>query len=165
MSLAIMDRSATALFPPTSGFFSPTANFVHEQNSSWIDQIRETNVFGSERNLAMDELRQTYEECRTPNWDGFDAQAVVDEVFFVASEVLDSLPLGMRAPTVAAEPDGHLTLEWYRSPSRTLSLSISPSRDIHYAALLGARKAYGSEPFYEALSSTIVDLINQVMSE
>jgi hypothetical protein len=56
-----------------------------------------------------------------------------------------------------------LTLEWHSSPRRTLSVSITPEGDLHYAALLGPRKkAYGTEPFFDEVPKAILDLIGQV---
>jgi hypothetical protein len=64
--------------------------------------------------------------------------------------------------SVGVEPDGHLTVEWYRSPEETLSVSISADGDLHFAALLGLTKAYGTEPFVSEVPKMISDLIHRV---
>ena len=104
------------------------------------------------------------EECRVPNWDAQGAAPVTEDAYRVACRFLESLPLGIRAPSIGAEPDGHLTLEWHRSPRRTLSVSASPEGDLHYAALLGSSKAYGTEPFLGYPPKPILDLIHRVMA-
>ena len=71
-----------------------------------------------------------------PNWDAY-AAAPGEEAFFLAYRFLEPLPLGAPAPSVGAEADGHVTLEWHRSPRRTLSVSVSAQGDLHYAARLG----------------------------
>ena len=86
------------------------------------------------------------------------------DVYALACQFLGALPLGIAAPSVGAEPDGHLTLEWYRSPRRLLSVSVSPERDLHYAALLGPSKAYGTEAFFGDVPRTILDLIHRVQA-
>ncbi|MFH0937823.1 MAG: hypothetical protein V1899_00835 [Planctomycetota bacterium] len=65
-------------------------------------------------------------------------------------------------PSVGAEPDGHVTLEWHHSSRRTLSVSVSPDGELHYAALFGASKVYGTEPFFGNVPKSILDLISQV---
>ncbi len=89
---------------------------------------------------AFDELFQTFQKCREPNWDGYGAQPVSDWTYHLAYEFLKALPLGTPAPSAGAEPDGHVTFEWHRSPQRTLSVSISPHGELHFAALLGQPK-------------------------
>src|SRR6266511_2268159 len=96
---------------------------------------------------VFEELLKTFEECREANWDGHGAQAVHEETCHLARQFLAALPLSTPLPSIGAEPDGQITVEWYRSPQRTLSVSISPEGELHYAALLGSTKAYGTEPF------------------
>lgn len=102
------------------------------------------------------------EECREPNWDGYGAQPVGDQTYHLAHEFLKALPLGIPVPSLGAEPDGHVTAEWYQSPQRTLSVSISPEGELHFAALLGSAKTYGTESFIGAVPKVLVDLIHRV---
>lgn len=97
------------------------------------------------------------------NWDGHGAAPVSKEALHRTVRFLMALPLGSLAPSVGAEPDGYLTLEWHRSPRRVLSVSIGPDDDVHYAALIGASKANGTEPFHGDVSRSIVQLIHRVM--
>jgi len=75
---------------------------------------------------AFEELFKTFEECRQPNWDGYGAQPVSAETYHLAYEFLTALPLGTPIPSIGAEPDSHITVERYRSPRQTLSVSVSP---------------------------------------
>jgi hypothetical protein len=45
-----------------------------------------------------------------------------------------------------------------------LSVSVSPDGELHYAALLGLSKAYGTEPFFGEAPRPILDLIFRVGS-
>ena len=114
------------------------------------------------RKGLFDELFETFEDCREPNWDGYGAQAVREETYDLAHQFLAALPLSTPLPSIGAEPDGHLTAEWYRSPQRTLSVSISPDGELHIAALLGSAKTYGTEPFTGAVPKVVTDLIHRV---
>lgn len=75
-----------------------------------------------------------------------------------------SLPIGFPAPSIGAEPDGHLTLEWHRSPRRTLSLSVSPDDELHYAGLFGPSRVYGTEAYFGEVPKSVLHLIRRVYS-
>jgi len=111
---------------------------------------------------VFEELLKTFEECRQPNWDGYGAQAVREETYHLAHQFLAALLLSTPVPSIGVEPDGHLTAEWYRSPQLTLSVSLSPDGDLHFAALLGSAKTYGTEPFIGAVPKVVADLIHRV---
>ena len=163
----LIEVSATAIISlgtvPTYGA-SDTARFVASQVEGGRRQLQTSYAFGMLAKGVFGELSQTLDECRDPNWDGYGAQPVSDGTYHFAQQFLEALPLGTPAPSIGAEPDGHLTVEWYRSPRRTLSVSISPEGDLHYAALIGSAKAYGTEPFLGEAPKSIVDLIHRVMA-
>ena len=142
---------------------SDTAQFVAEQAQSGRRQLQDSITFGLRGKGAFDDLYQLYQECQEPNWDGYDALPVTEEVFEMAYQLLEALPLSTPLPSFGAEPDGDITLEWHRSPKRTLSVSVNPEGELHYAALLGDSKAYGTEPFFGEAPRAIVDLIHRVM--
>src|SRR5262245_30148697 len=99
---------------------------------------------------ALEQLCEVWNECREANWDGYDAHPVDQETYRAAYLLIESLPLGFPRPSIGAEPDGHLTLEWYKSPRRTLSVSVDPDGLLHYAGLYGANKRYGTLGFFSA---------------
>ena len=111
---------------------------------------------------VFDELLKTFEECRGPNWDGYGARPVLDTTCRLAQKFLETLPPGTPSPSIGAEPDGHITLEWHRSSQRTLSVSISPKRELHYAALLGLERICGMETFRARMSQVLANLIKRV---
>ena len=163
----IIEMPASAIISiggvPTRGA-SETACFVAAQAEEGRRRLRDSYAFGMAAKGVFDELFQTFEECREPNWDGYGAQPVNEETYQLAYEFLEALPLGTPAPSMGAEPDGHITLEWYYSTRRTLSVSVSPEAELHYAALLGNSKAYGTEPFFGDAPKAIIDLIHRIMS-
>ena len=119
--------------------FSDTAQYIEKVTSDGRRFLRKSSAFGIE-NILRDELATVWEECRNPNWDGFDALPVTQDALRNAYLFLESLPLGYPRPSISAEPDGELTLEWHRSPRRTLSISVTPDGYLHYAALLGPNR-------------------------
>ncbi len=143
--------------------FSETAEFVTEQNSICSRYMHESSAFGIE-GLLREEFSNVWEECRVADWDGYDALPVTRDTLRNAYTFLESLPLGFRRPSIGAEPDGQMTIEWHQSRRRTLSVSISPDGELHYAALLGVGRTCGTEPFFGEIPKNILDLVRKVYS-
>jgi len=163
----IIEMAASAIISmggaPTHGA-SETAQYVTYEAEEGRRCLQKSYAFGMAGKGVLSELLQTAKECRESNWDGYGAEPVSDVTYQFAQQFLNALPLGISAPTIGAEPDGHLTVEWYRSPQRTLSVSVSPEGDFHYAALIGSAKAFGTEAFFGEAPKAIVDLIHRVMA-
>jgi hypothetical protein len=111
---------------------------------------------------AHDGLAMVWNECQVPNWDGYEALAIQPATFNNAYLFIEVLPLGYPLPSVGVEADGHLTLEWYRHPRWTLSISVSPEGILYFAALFGESDVRGSEPFLGIIPKSILDLIQRV---
>lgn len=149
----------------TSRGASVTAQFVSEQTQQSRRQLQGSFVLGQGGQAAFDQLYLSYQACKETDWDGYGAVPVSENTYILACQLLEALPLGTPLPSFGAEPDGHLTMEWYRSPRYKLSVSVNPTGNLHYAALLGAGTAYGTEPFWGEAPREIVALIHRVMSE
>jgi hypothetical protein len=141
--------------------FSDAARFVENAASCGRQKLQDSNTFGLD-NVLRDELATVWEECRSPNWDGFGALPVTADALQNAYRLLEGLPPDIPAPSIGAEPDGELTLEWHRSPRRTLSVSISPAGELHFAGLFGPNRHYGSEAFFGDVPASLLDLIRRV---
>ena len=119
----------------------------------------------SDAALAIDftgELADVWAECSQPDWDGYNALPVTRASCMNAERFIHALPQDVPVPCIGAEPDGHVTLQWGRSPLQVLSLSVSHRGELHYAALLGTGRACGTEPFADAVPAVILNLIRQV---
>lgn len=158
-----MTASATAIFPPwaTTGTCGE-AQFIANESFLISRRLHESIALGFEGKGVFGELSAVYTECRQPNWDGYGALPVLPGTYSNARSFLDSLSLELPAPSVGAEPDGHLTLEWYSARRKTLSVSIAPDGNLHYAAIIGPTTRYGTEPI-GLPRSVIQDLVHQVM--
>jgi hypothetical protein len=164
MNLAMTSAEFYKLGFMTTGGASDTAYFIAEQAQKGRGHLQSSHSLGLGAKSVLEDLIKVAEECRSANWDGYGAASITNETFWQAYHFLSALPFGFPTPSVGAEPDGHLTFEWHRSSRRTLSISISPEGELHYAALLGSSKAYGTEPFSGAVPKIILDLINRVCS-
>ena len=109
-----------------------------------------------------DELQAVWESCSTPDWDGYGALAVSQDVLLNGRRFLESLPPDLPAPSIGAEPDGALTMEWQCSERRTLSISVSSGEELHFAGLFGSNRVYGTEAFLGQIPKPIVDLVRRV---
>jgi hypothetical protein len=141
--------------------FSQAAQYVEREALEGWRKLNDSNVFGIESTIR-DDLGSVWDECRRPDWDGFGALPVSQETLRNAYTFLESLPLGCPVPSVGAEPDGQLTLEWHRGPRRTLSVSVTPEGDLHYAALSGRNRVFGTEAFFGEAPSAIIHLIRRI---
>ncbi len=141
--------------------FSDAAQYVEDSTRLSRRELHTSNVFGIASALR-DELGTVWEECREPNWDGHDALPVAPCALRNAYLFLESFPLGYPAPSVGAEPDGEITFEWHRSARRTLSVSVSPDDELHFAALIGPNRVYGTQVFFGDVPTEIIELIQRV---
>ena len=142
---------------------SDVARGIKDEHVLITDRIQDSYALGFAGKGVIDELNAVCMECSHPNWDGYGGLPVSSQTRDNARNYLESLPLGFPPPSVGAEPDGHLTLEWYNGRRRTLSVSISPDGNLHYAAILGPSTCYGTEPL-GTHAKVIEDLIRQVMA-
>src|SRR5438046_2126760 len=108
------------------------------------------------------DFKRLCEDCRHPDWDGFGANPIEQATFTAASALIDSLPLGFPRPSIGADPDGQITLEWHRSPRRTLSVSIDPDGFLHYAGLFGASKRYGTLTYFSTVPDELLQLVQDL---
>lgn len=141
---------------------SDAAQFLSAENSRITRKLHESITLGLLGSGVLYDLDNVYRECQERGWDGNDSAPVGQLTYENACLLLESLPFGMQ-PAVAADPDGNITLEWYRSPRRSLLLSIDSNANIHYAALLGTNRTYGTEHFYGVTPNRIVALIGETM--
>lgn len=162
MMLEMITSAHFALSHISTRATSETAQYIAEQSNEGRRRMQSAYSLGLGVMGNFDELYKMIKQCGVENWDGYGAAPVTLKTFQQAINVLEALPLGTIAPTVGAEPDGYITLEWYKTPRRTLSVSISPEGELHYAALLGQKKRYGTEPFWGEVPDVIMDIIRQV---
>ncbi|MEL7142288.1 MAG: hypothetical protein AAGL08_08715 [Cyanobacteria bacterium J06573_11] len=147
-SIAIKGQSAEAQYADNSRYIASQ----HFQKSA---------TFG--RQSAYDELFQVWTECKKANWDGNEALPVLRRTYDNTFRFLQSLPFGCELPSIGVEPDGELTLEWYRNSKWVLSVSIGSTGILNYAALFGHSNSRGSAEFLNDVPDILMTLIKKVM--
>ncbi len=143
---------------------SPTACYILAESRLTRERMQKSIYLGLGSEV-FNELFDVSENCKQPGWDGDSAEPVSRDTFLNAFRFLESLPFGIQKPSVGVEPDGHVTLEWYKSPRHTLSISVSPDGFLYYSALMGLRKTNGSEPFFGEVPKIVLELIGKVYAE
>jgi hypothetical protein len=143
--------------------FSQAARFVDNAKREALRRFRESAAFSKQ--TAFDQLGEVYDACRRPDWDGDGAEPVEQDTLRNAYLFIEALPYGYPLPSITAEPDGHINLEWYRNPRRILSVSVSPEGMLYWAALFGIEDPRGSCPFYGDIPATIVHWVARVCAE
>ncbi|MEK9140047.1 MAG: hypothetical protein AAB308_03240 [Nitrospirota bacterium] len=164
MILPLTISSALSADPMSSQGQSDLAEFLHTTTKAEVRRLHDSHELGLRGKGVLTELCRVYQDCRTPNWDGYGALPVSHTTYLTAEAFLDSLPLGTPAPTIGAEADGHLTIEWYQSPQEQLSISISSDNNLHYAGIHGISKFYGTEAFFGDSPTSLLQLIYKVSS-
>lgn len=91
-----------------------------------------------------------------------DEVAITNEVRESANRLMKMLPSEFPSPSVSEEPDGHINLEWYRSPRRVISVSVAPSDRLYWAALIGCESPRGSVRFIDRVPESILRYIARV---
>lgn len=143
---------------------SAEAQFVAEKASQAKRYLCDSTALGLQKQQSFDQLYTVAEQCSAPNWDGYNAAPVSNEAYRLAYCFIEQLPPNLPMPTIGAEPDGHLTLEWHRSADNTLSISVAPDGNLHYSALLGPNSVYGTEAFFDQVPEIIVRLVHRLPS-
>jgi len=158
--------SALALHVPTyrlSRGQGEVAQTIRKSFRAIWETLQQSISLGQQANGTVDRLVDVYLSCASRNWDGYGAEPVTMNTTAIAYLFLQALPLGSSSPDVGADPDGDITLEWYKGPTHLLSLSIAPDMKVHFAATLGERTAFGAEPFDGTIiPAPIRDLIARV---
>lgn len=150
---ALLSSAATPQVSDESKFIQ------REIDLSW-DSIRLTRTIG--RADLFEELDSVARECALPNWDGYDAHAVGAATIREAARFLRAIPDGAARPAISADPDGQISVEWHVSPKRTFSVSVSQDGELHYAALIGSSRHFGTVPFLGECPGVIADLIQRI---
>lgn len=140
---------------------SEAARFVDQQVARHYLFLHRSTALGIEH-LIHEELAEVWEECGQPDWDAYNALPVSRDSVVNAQRLLLALPLGTRLPSIGAVPSGNISLEWHHSRRRSLTVTVSPDGDLHYAALLGPGRTCGTEPFFDEAPQIILDLIARV---
>lgn len=126
---------------------------------------QEDSEFEKAKQDALDRLYATFSECCLKGWDGYDASAASHESYVLAKQLIQSLPASFPASEIVVDPDGEISLEWYREPGRVFSVSISTNAGLTYAGKFSpSEKTHGTVPFTGQPPQVILDNIRRLLA-
>jgi len=145
-----------------SGHASDTAAYVAEQIDAPYMLLQKSNALGLIAKGTFQQLEEVYKEFSTAGWDGEQAVPISKGALRYAQIFLQSFPFGIEPPEIGAEPDGSITLEWYRSSNRVMSISINHDGWVYYAAIIGTSRRHGVDFSMIGISDDLIDLISEI---
>jgi hypothetical protein len=165
MNIALYLNEIMSPFSGTSQGFSTSAEFIRNEVTKVDEKLQSSYKLGMAGKGIINELYNSYIESSIPNWDGFGANPVSEASFEFSKDFIKRLPLNIEPPAICVDPDGHLTMEWYRNQRWTLSISFDPEGKIHFAALFGQDKIFGTVAYINIIPKNIITLIEKVISK
>jgi hypothetical protein len=148
---------------PTTAGSSEMAGYLAQLSREQKEYFEQPFSRAQHFDTAVQNLLSVYDKCSVVNWDGYGAHPISQETYRYAYRVLESIPSQFGMPECGAESDGHITFEWHKNPARTLSVSVNDTGELHYSALIGPAKVYGTEAFYGEFPSQLSELVQRVM--
>jgi len=112
----------------------------------------------------LDELELVNGEHRSPDWDGYDADAASEKSLSFARDFIEFIPVILLNFEIDVEPNGWFAFEWYK-PDSTFSIAFDVSGDAHYAALLDGQGSYGTFSVAEGIPRHLMWMMSQTFRQ
>ena len=96
-------------------------------------------------------VHELLEHAGTDDWDGEGALALAPNTVEIAQKLVDSFPIDVGVPDIAATPHGEVDFDWIIDRDLMLTVSIGSSNEIALAGLFCEARVEGSEPWNGAL--------------
>ena len=123
-----------------------------EEDRSYVNQQNQI--------ILLSALREMVSDCAAPGWDGEKAVPIAVPVVRNAIRVINSLPFTVGIPDIIPQSNGKIAFEWYRAPFHQLIISVGPTSNVAYSALLGNDRIMGWRQL-----SLIGELIEKMRTE
>jgi hypothetical protein len=113
----------------------------------------------------LSELQGVQRNCTQHDWDGDKASCVTPTTLAHALRLAMMLTRKYPKPDVDADPDGHLSFEWYVAPRRVVTASVSPDGQVYFAGLFGGNRNHGVEQLGELLPHALAANLERLFGE
>jgi len=144
--------------------FSEESRDISSRLVKILEERRQPISF-SWRETLRDELDEIVQDCSSPGWDGYDAEAVSVESAVVAQELIDVLPENIQVPTLVPDPSGEIALEWRTGGQKYFSISVSANSLVYAGIFGGFCKKYGEERFFGTIPASILHILTHYFPE
>lgn len=154
---------------PTTAYFryeetSEVSKDIFKIKEICYQELFRANYYDFREKFLIQNLNEIYVECQFENWDGYNAKPISIVTRDIAYNFINSLPYGFVRPDIGAEPDGAITLEWYKNPDKVISLSINPDGKLYYASINGSKKYHGEDWALFPISPELLELISKIIN-
>lgn len=143
---------------------SSTANDLALRMRGLIASLREPMSLGAGYKEAMLSLNEVAKEAAEPDWDGYGAVPVAGNAVEYARRVLESLPTTYPPPEVDADPDGEISLEWYRDRDWVFSISVGARGSLAYAGRFGRSRVRGIEEGADEIPTPLLGHLDRFLT-
>ncbi len=155
---------AVSLISSKNGL-SEVAYFIEKRiEKCWEHFDKSIAIAGSQQD-TLNEIDEVFRECKEPNWDGYHALPIAVETYEAACCFVRVLQSNLLPSDVSAEPDGEISLEWFRGPKRVFSLSVGPKHRVSFAGIDGSDEWYGASTFHDKIPNRVFESIQGIVGE
>lgn len=144
---------------------SETAQKIYSIREKICEEFDRPITYKLKRIANLEDAFCTFVHNSKSGWNGGETEPIDENTYAITYYLLQNLPERLQPTSIGTDPDGDMVLEWYKNTSCLLSVSISPTGELHYACSIGMRKFYGTEIFYGEIPDSIVKLISAVKND
>lgn len=147
MTAATMTASGITRIPagrPDRGL-SQAADELADRMVGLVSALREPLSLGGGYREAISSLNEVAEGAADADWDGYGAVPVNASALDHAARLIGVLPTNLPVPEVGADPDGEISLEWFRDADWVFSVSVGARGQLSYAGRFGRSRVRGIE--------------------
>jgi hypothetical protein len=140
------------------GGLSPESRTIQNLLNAAREHARQP-ISRSWQTFLKDNVREVSKRYAHEGWDGYDASPISTASTVAALKLIDQLPENLQEPQVVPEPDGEIALEWRSGKDTLFSLTVS-GPTLSYAGIMGSKRRYGQERFFNELPQIILDTLS-----
>lgn len=157
--IAVMDS-----FPGASSDSLVISNFVADF-SVYCDRPQDVVAALFRTPAEWERLQEDFSEIETgrakDNWDGEGASRISKKTLTQAQRFIGFFPAYLPLPEVAAEPDGHISFDWFIDSNFLLSISIDSKGNLYYAGRFGEVKFHNKNKLDQEIPAKIMGHIER----
>ncbi len=151
--------AAAASSYPSSGV-SGEAEFLEQSSTDLARHAERSEALFGGKAQVLTELAMLASECSQAGWDGYDALPVSAVIAKRTADLIRALPADVSMPSIAAQPDAGISLEWSRGRLQTAALSVDAVGRVSYAWILGDDRGHAAGTTHAGqLSPRILEVI------
>ena len=111
-------------------------------------------------------LLEAYQDHRDEVSDGTTSRlGVTTDTFALAQVALALAPSSVPSPEFSVGPNGEILFDWWKAAKKSLTMSVTPSGKLLFAAIDGTSHLHGSEELVDGFPPAISDALFRLFTE